>query len=261
VWRHRRSAGPLDAAGCEGARRHRGQRRASFRLCLRGRRSSDRQRANAITSISAPPSRSSCADDCMRTHAKHALSNREREEAVALLIAGARSQQSRRTPTWLVRHVSSTATRSSSIVSTFACKGSTRPRRIRRARHTDRNGHADGPAEWLKEYLCGRQVECVCHARDRYGLLLAVCYVGGEDLNERIVRQGWGSTTASTRPTTCRRNQRPSAPAQASGAASSPHRGSGGPPAADADRLWFGQDRTRAHVLLHPLTTSSAVSG
>jgi endonuclease YncB( thermonuclease family) len=34
-------------------------------------------------------------------------------------------------------------------------------------------------------------VECVGHARDRYGRLLAVCYVGGEDLNERIVREGW----------------------------------------------------------------------
>jgi endonuclease YncB( thermonuclease family) len=36
-----------------------------------------------------------------------------------------------------------------------------------------------------------RQVECVGHARDRYGRLLAVCYVGGEDLNERIIREGW----------------------------------------------------------------------
>jgi endonuclease YncB( thermonuclease family) len=29
------------------------------------------------------------------------------------------------------------------------------------------------------------------HARDRYGRLLAVCYVGGESINERIVREGW----------------------------------------------------------------------
>ena len=34
-------------------------------------------------------------------------------------------------------------------------------------------------------------MECVGHARDRYGRLLAVCYIGGEDLNERIVREGW----------------------------------------------------------------------
>jgi endonuclease YncB( thermonuclease family) len=46
-------------------------------------------------------------------------------------------------------------------------------------------------AEWLKELLRGRQAECVGHARYRYGRLLAVCYVGGEDLNERIVREGW----------------------------------------------------------------------
>src|SRR5512134_3419079 len=46
-------------------------------------------------------------------------------------------------------------------------------------------------AEWLREYLNGRQVECVGHARDRYSRLLAVCYVGGESINERIVREGW----------------------------------------------------------------------
>jgi endonuclease YncB( thermonuclease family) len=46
-------------------------------------------------------------------------------------------------------------------------------------------------AEWLREHLNGRQVECVGHARDRYQRLLAVCYVGGEDQNERIVREGW----------------------------------------------------------------------
>jgi endonuclease YncB( thermonuclease family) len=46
-------------------------------------------------------------------------------------------------------------------------------------------------AEWLQEHLNGRNVECVGHARDRYGRLLAVCYVGGESINERIVREGW----------------------------------------------------------------------
>jgi endonuclease YncB( thermonuclease family) len=43
-------------------------------------------------------------------------------------------------------------------------------------------------SSWLREYLQGRTVECVGHARDRYGRLLAVCYVGGDNLNERIVR-------------------------------------------------------------------------
>ncbi|HEX5862837.1 MAG TPA: thermonuclease family protein, partial [Casimicrobiaceae bacterium] len=43
-------------------------------------------------------------------------------------------------------------------------------------------------AEWLKEHLSGREVECVGHARDRYGRRLAVCYVGGASINERLVR-------------------------------------------------------------------------
>ena len=46
-------------------------------------------------------------------------------------------------------------------------------------------------AEWLKEHVGARQVECVGHARDRYGRRLAVCYVGGESINERLVREGW----------------------------------------------------------------------
>src|SRR5512134_2473786 len=46
-------------------------------------------------------------------------------------------------------------------------------------------------AEWLRERLNGRQVECVGHARDRYQRLLAVCYVGGDSINERLVREGW----------------------------------------------------------------------
>jgi hypothetical protein len=35
-------------------------------------------------------------------------------------------------------------------------------------------------AEWLKDYLRRQQVDCVGHAHDRYGRLLAVCYAGGE---------------------------------------------------------------------------------
>src|SRR5512132_4350953 len=46
-------------------------------------------------------------------------------------------------------------------------------------------------ADWLRTFLAGRSVECRGHARDRYGRLVAVCYVGGENLNERIVREGW----------------------------------------------------------------------
>ena len=46
-------------------------------------------------------------------------------------------------------------------------------------------------AEWLRERLNGRQVECVGHARDRYERMLAVCYVGGDSINERLVSEGW----------------------------------------------------------------------
>jgi endonuclease YncB( thermonuclease family) len=46
-------------------------------------------------------------------------------------------------------------------------------------------------AERLRGRLRGQQVDCIGYARDRYERLLAVCYFGGEDLNERIVREGW----------------------------------------------------------------------
>jgi endonuclease YncB( thermonuclease family) len=66
-------------------------------------------------------------------------------------------------------------------------------------------------AEWLKEQLNGREIECVGHARDRYGRLLAVCYVGGEDLNERIVREGWALDYRKYSRRTFGRRRRPSA--------------------------------------------------
>jgi endonuclease YncB( thermonuclease family) len=48
----------------------------------------------------------------------------------------------------------------------------------------------DGRA-MAERLLRGRQVDCVGHARDRYDRLLAVCYVGGENINNRLVREGW----------------------------------------------------------------------
>ena len=68
------------------------------------------------------------------------------------------------------------------------------------APETDQTCTAYGPqwscgrsaADWLKDYLRGRKVECVGHARDRYGRLLAVCmHTGGEDINDGLVREGW----------------------------------------------------------------------
>lgn len=44
---------------------------------------------------------------------------------------------------------------------------------------------------WLKDLLAAREVACVPKGNDRYGRVLATCYLGGENLNERIVREGW----------------------------------------------------------------------
>ena len=84
------------------------------------------------------------------------------------------------------------ATPSSSTASGSGSRASTPPSCTRPAPPTASSGPAAEPRRtWLKEHLNGRQVECVGHARDRYGRLLAVCYVGGESINERIVREGW----------------------------------------------------------------------
>jgi endonuclease YncB( thermonuclease family) len=57
-------------------------------------------------------------------------------------------------------------------------------------------------AEWLKEHLNGRHVECVGHARDRYGRLLAYAASAGRTSTTGSSARGGRSTTASTRPTT-----------------------------------------------------------
>ena len=38
--------------------------------------------------------------------------------------------------------------------------------------------------------------QSVGHARDGYGRLLAVCYAGGENINDRLVREGWALDSA-----------------------------------------------------------------
>jgi endonuclease YncB( thermonuclease family) len=43
----------------------------------------------------------------------------------------------------------------------------------------------------LVSAVAGREVTCKGNKRDRYGRLIAVCYVGAEDLNGRMVRDGW----------------------------------------------------------------------
>lgn len=37
----------------------------------------------------------------------------------------------------------------------------------------------------------GKVVTCKGNRRDRYGRLIAICYVGADDLNARMVRDGW----------------------------------------------------------------------
>jgi endonuclease YncB( thermonuclease family) len=43
----------------------------------------------------------------------------------------------------------------------------------------------------MAERVPAGTVDCIGHARDRYDRLLAVCYAGGENVNDRLVREGW----------------------------------------------------------------------
>ncbi len=45
-------------------------------------------------------------------------------------------------------------------------------------------------ASFLLEYVRGRAVECKGNSVDRYGRLIAVCFVGGKDLNAMMVGEG-----------------------------------------------------------------------
>jgi len=46
-------------------------------------------------------------------------------------------------------------------------------------------------AQALREKIRGTSVHCRSKGVDRYGRVLAVCSVGGENLNQWMVRQGW----------------------------------------------------------------------
>ena len=46
-------------------------------------------------------------------------------------------------------------------------------------------------AAFLLEHVRGRAVECRGNSEDRYGRLIAVCFVGGKDLNAMMVGEGW----------------------------------------------------------------------
>ena len=46
-------------------------------------------------------------------------------------------------------------------------------------------------ANEMASYVSGKIVNCKVTDRDRYGRLVAACYVNGEDVNERLVLAGW----------------------------------------------------------------------
>ncbi len=46
-------------------------------------------------------------------------------------------------------------------------------------------------ASFLLEHVRGGTVECRGNSVDRYGRLIAVCFVGGKDLNAMMVAEGW----------------------------------------------------------------------
>ena len=46
-------------------------------------------------------------------------------------------------------------------------------------------------ASFLLEHVRGRAVECKGNSEDRYGRLIAVCFVGGKELNAMMVGEGW----------------------------------------------------------------------
>ncbi len=46
-------------------------------------------------------------------------------------------------------------------------------------------------ASFLLEHVRGRAIECRGNSEDRYGRLIAICFVGGKDLNALMVAEGW----------------------------------------------------------------------
>ncbi len=46
-------------------------------------------------------------------------------------------------------------------------------------------------ASFLLEHVRGRAVECRGNSEDRYGRLIAICFIDGKDLNALMVGEGW----------------------------------------------------------------------
>ncbi len=73
------------------------------------------------------------------------------------------------------------------------CSGSTRRNSSKSARPRGGGDFLCGraAASFLLEHVRGRAVECRGNSEDRYGRLIAVCFVGGKDLNAMLVGEGW----------------------------------------------------------------------
>ncbi len=54
-------------------------------------------------------------------------------------------------------------------------------------------------ASFLLEHVRGRTVECRGNSEDRYGRLIAICFIGGKDLNAMMVSGGWALIYRSPR--------------------------------------------------------------
>ncbi|OFX12426.1 MAG: hypothetical protein A2516_10065 [Alphaproteobacteria bacterium RIFOXYD12_FULL_60_8] len=46
-------------------------------------------------------------------------------------------------------------------------------------------------AAWLRSRLDGQTVSCVTETMDRYHRAISTCFLGGENVNETLVREGW----------------------------------------------------------------------
>ena len=65
-------------------------------------------------------------------------------------------------------------------------------------------------ASFLLEHVRGRAVECKGNSKDRYGRLIAVCFIDGKDLNAMMVGEGWALAALSEENRLCCRGADPS---------------------------------------------------
>ena len=133
---------------------------------------------------------------------------------------------------------SSMATPSSSPASGFGLRASTLPRSSRPAPLTASRGRAATPRRNGYGSTCSadRSTASATPVIDTAGYWRSATSAAKTSTSGSCARAG-RSPSGATRPPTCRRNRRPSAPAPGSGAASSPRHGSGGSRIVDANQI------------------------